>query len=108
MWQINGKGKMRAKISPIDLGESVLRLFVLWQVNAEATAFSELTFYLNITVMRLGDVFDDRQTQTRTAHIAAAGFVHPVEAFEQPRQMLLSNADAMVLNADNQLGIMLV
>ena len=108
MQQINAKGKMRTKMSSINLDESVLKLFVLWQVNAEATAFSQLTFYLNITVMRLGDVFDDRQTQTRTAHIAAAGFVHPVETLEYPRQMLLSNTDAVVLNADNYLVIFLV
>ena len=83
-------------------------LLVLWQVNAEAAAYSQLTFYPNVTAVSLGNVFDDRQTQTGSAHIAAAGFVYPVEAFEQSLQMLFSNADAVVLNADNQLGILLV
>ena len=99
---------MRAKITPIDLIEMMLKLIILRQVNAEAATFPQLTFNLNITVMRLGDVFDDRKSQTGPSHIAAAGFVYPVEAFEKPRQMLLGNADAMVLNADNQLGMLLV
>jgi hypothetical protein len=100
--------KKWAKMSPIDLGESELKLFGLWQVNAETATFPQLTIYCNMTAMRLSNVFDDRQTQARSAHIAAAGFVYPVEALEEPRQMLFSNADAMVLNADNQLGILLV
>ena len=72
-------------------------------MNAKAAAFSKLAFNRNMTAMRLGNVFNDRQTQTGSPHVAAAGFVHPVEALEEPRQMLLSNTDAVVLNADNHL-----
>jgi hypothetical protein len=75
-------------------------------VNAETAAFSQLTFYRYMTAMRLSDVFDDRQTQTGPPHVAAAGFVYPIESFEEPRQMLLGNADAVILNADNQFGIL--
>ena len=77
-------------------------------MNAKAAAFSKLTFNRNMTAMRLGNVFDDRQTQTGSTHVAAAGFVHPVEPLEYPWQMLLSNTDAVVLNTDNHLGILLV
>ncbi len=83
-------------------------LFVLRQVNAKAAAFSQVAFNRNMTAMGLSNVFDDRQSQTGSAHVAAAGFVRPVEAFEEPRQMLLGNTDAVVLNTDNHLGILLV
>ena len=77
-------------------------------MNAKAAALSKLAFNRNVTAMRLGNVFDDRQTQTGSTHIAAAGFVHPVETLEDPRQMLLGNTDPVILNADNYLGIFLV
>ena len=55
-----------------------------------------------------GNMFDDSQPQTGSTHIAAAGFVHPVEALEEPRQVLLGDTDTVVLNADNHLEILLV
>jgi hypothetical protein len=77
-------------------------------MNAKTAAFSKLAFNRDVTAMRLGNVFDDCQPQTGSTHIATAGFVHPLETFEEPRQVLLRNTDALVLNADNHLGILLV
>jgi hypothetical protein len=79
---------------------------LLRQVDAEAAAFSQPAFYRNLAAMSLGNVFYNRQSQTGSAHAAAAGLVHPVETLEQPRQMLLRNTDAMILDTDNHLRIL--
>ena len=53
------------------------------------------------------DVFDNRQTQTRTAKFTAAGFIHPVEAFKKPVMMFRSNADTVIFDRQNCIGTLL-
>ncbi len=81
-------------------------LFVPGQLNNETAAFSQPAFNRNMAAMGLGNVFDDGQPQTGSPHVAAAGFVHPVEALKETRQMLLGNTDTVVLNADDDIGIL--
>ena len=53
------------------------------------------------------NVFDNRQTQTRTAKFTAAGFIHPVEAFKKPVVMFRSNTYAVIFDRQNCIGTLL-
>src|SRR5439155_12157049 len=59
--------------------------------------------YLDRPAVRLHDVFHDRQTQSRPAHVARAAALRPVKALEDPRQILRRDADAVVDDLDDDL-----
>ena len=75
-------------------------------MNAEATALSQLAFNGHMTTVRLGYVFDDGQSQTGSAQVATARFVHPIEALKDPWQMLLGDTHAVINHPDDHLVIL--
>jgi hypothetical protein len=56
--------------------------------HLECSALAGFAFDLGISAVELGDVLDDGQAQPCSAQIARTTFVHPVEAFENPRLVL--------------------
>ena len=50
--------------------------------------------------MRLGNVFNDCQTQAGATKFAASGLIDPVKALKQPGKMLFGDADALIPDTD--------
>ena len=79
-----------------------------WDFEAEAGAFAEFAFDIDGAVVELGDVFDDAEAEAGAADGAAAGFVDPVEAFEEAGVVLRGDAGAVVLDFDHGVVALLV
>ena len=56
--------------------------------------------HFDFTIHRANDVLDDRESQTRTAHLTGAPLIHAIKALEQARKMLLCDADACIGDCD--------
>ena len=65
-------------------------------MQREDTALIERTLYRRAAPVGLGNVLDDRQTQSRAAELSAAGLVDPIEPLEEPRQVLRADPAAVV------------
>ena len=50
-----------------------------------------------------GNMFDNGQSQTRAANLAAAAGIDPVKPFKDPRQVFRGDARALVPHPDNDL-----
>src|SRR5689334_17971550 len=70
------------------------------QADGERGALTEPAGNRDAAVHRPNEVLDDRQAQAGAAELAGAGLVHPVEALEDARQVVLGNADAGVLDVE--------
>ena len=74
------------------------------QRDGEEAAFSRSAVNAHLATVGLNNVLDDRQPQAGTTLLAAAGFVDPIESFEQTRQMLAINAAAEITHGDLDSG----
>ena len=58
-------------------------------------------------VVRQNNVFDDGEAETGSAQFAAAGFVNPVEAFEDAVVLLFGDSTAVIADADEDMILLL-
>ena len=52
--------------------------------------------------VKLRDVLDDRQAESRPAELAAPSRIDPVKSLENPVKMLAGNSTAVIPNADDR------
>ena len=71
--------------------------------NRHSRADIRFAVDFQLGTVKSADVLDDCKPQSGAAGALGAGFVHPVEALTQARQMLPRNADARV--TDSQHGV---
>ena len=57
--------------------------------------------------MGLDNMLDDREAQAGSTQFAAAGGIHPVEAFEQPLEMFVLNTESLILYVNHNTVILL-
>ncbi len=57
--------------------------------------------------MGFHDVFDDGKPQAGASQFPRAGFIDPIEALEDPTQILLRDADAGISDGDGDPGTIL-
>ena len=70
------------------------------ELQGEGGALPDRAFHLDGAMKELRQVTDQRQADAVTAGAAGPGFIDPVEAVKDSRQMLGGNADAIVGDAD--------
>src|SRR5450756_2054468 len=75
-----------------------------WQMDPESAPLAESALHGDAAPVSLSDVLDDRQTEPGAAEVAAARLVDPIEALEEPGQVLARHADTVVAHADVDLA----
>ncbi len=76
---------------------------LLRQLNRKSTAFTRRALHLDLSLVGLHDMFDDRQPQSGPPQLATACLVDPVKTLEQAGQMFARDTAALILDRDGQL-----
>lgn len=74
------------------------------EVNGESAAGAGLTRQFDRTMVRFGDPFYDRETQSETVLLARTGFVDTIEPFEDTLCGFWSYADTGIGDPDTGIG----
>src|SRR5258708_4855480 len=74
-----------------------------WQTDGKGRALAEFAFHAGAAFHDLGEILDDGKAQSRSAEFARTGFVHAIEALENPRHILFRNAGPVILDLDANL-----
>src|SRR5581483_778650 len=78
------------------------------QAHAHRGALFERAFDLELALVRLHDVLDDRQPEAGAAEIARARLVDSIKALGEARQIFFRNAGAGVADGDLDIAVMAV
>ena len=71
-------------------------------MNFKGGPFSKGGFHIDLTVMPLYNPFHDGQTQPRAACSASSGFVGPIKAVKNMRQIIGSYALSCIANLNDR------
>ena len=73
------------------------------EVNGKGTADLRGTLNGNTSMVGLGDVLHYGKTQSRSPELAIPRLVHPIEALEEPGNVLLPYTASLIGDADRHL-----
>jgi hypothetical protein len=78
---------------------------VILEVDGKGAPLAGVAFHRHFAPVGLGNVLDDGQPEASAPDFAAAAGVHPVEAFEEPGQVLFGDAHPLVRDFYRHLAV---
>ena len=82
-------------------------LCVLRYAQRKRTALAHRAGYRHLTAVHLGDVLDDRESQTSPTTLATAGLIDAIKTLKDTIKMVVWNTDTLIPDIDDEHGVFL-